>query len=244
MSKVTELMKSHVSVRAFTQEPIAQETLMNILEAGQCAATSSHVQAYSVVRVTDPSKRLAISEAAGGQKWVINAPEFLVYCADLRRLNYACTKAGMGALEGLTEHSVAAAVDVALFAQNVLLAAESEGLGGVFIGGIRNAPDIVIEQLKLPEFVFPLFGMCLGHPAERNAIKPRLPLSAVLHTDSYDESTIDALVDGYDEVMAAYYADRGVATGTDWSSSVAAALQKKRREHMRELLQQQGFFRA
>jgi len=243
MSSVRELMRSHVSVRSFTDEPVAQETLLNIIEAGQSASTSSHVQAYSVVRVTDPAKRQAISEAAGGQKWVISAPEFLVYCADLRRLNYACTKAGMGELEGLTEHSVAAAVDVALFAQNVLLAAESEGLGGVFIGGIRNAPDVVIEQLQLPEFVFPLFGMCLGKPKERNATKPRLPLEAVLHTDSYDSTKIEPLVDQYDEVMAAYYADRGVA-GTNWSDSVSKALQLKRREHMREMLKDAGFFRA
>lgn len=244
MSAVTDLMRSHVSVRSFSDEPIAPDTLADILQAGQAASTSSHVQAYSVVRVLDPSKRLAISEAAGGQKWVVNAPEFLVYCADLRRLNYACTKAGQGALEGLTEHSVAAAVDVALFAQNVLLAAESEGLGGVFIGGIRNAPQIVIDQLGLPEFVFPLFGMCLGYPQERNAIKPRLPLEAVLHTDSYDVAKIEPLIDTYDETMAAYYAERGSAAATNWSTSVAGALQLKRREHMHSLLQQQGFFRA
>jgi len=244
MTSVTELMKSHVSVRSFKDDPVSEETLRTILGAGQFASTSSHVQAYSVVRVTDPQKRLAISEAAGGQKWVINAPIFLVYCADLRRLNYACTKAGMGELEGLTEHSIAASVDAALFAQNVLLAAESEGLGGVFIGGIRNAPNTVIEQLDLPEFVFPLFGMCLGYPKERNATKPRLPLDAVLHTDSYDSEKIEPLVDGYDAEMAAYYAERGVVTGTNWSSSVAAALQQKRREHMQEMLRQQGFFRA
>src|SRR6056300_942321 len=92
MTSVTELMKSHVSVRSFKDDPVSEETLRTILGAGQFASTSSHVQAYSVVRVTDPQKRLAISEAAGGQKWVINAPIFLVYCADLRRLNYACTK--------------------------------------------------------------------------------------------------------------------------------------------------------
>lgn len=243
MNSFTELMQSHVSVRSFTDEAVAPETLASIIAAGQSASTSSHVQAYSVVRVTDPAKRLAISEAAGGQKWVVSAPEFMVFCADLRRLNYACTKAGLGALEGLTEHSLAAAVDVALFAQNVLLAAESAGLGGVFIGGIRNAPQIVIDQLDLPEFVFPLFGMCIGKPKERNATKPRLPLEAVFHTDSYDSAKIEPLVDGYDEVMAAYYTERGSA-GTNWSSSVAAALQKKRREHMHAILQQSGFFRA
>lgn len=244
MVRVTELMKSHVSVRSFSDEVVAQETLLDILRAGQFASTSSHIQAYSVVRVTDPQKRAAISQASGGQKWVVNAPEFLVFCADLRRLDYSCIKAGKGELDGLTEHSLAAVVDVALFAQNVLLAAESEGLGGVFIGGIRNAPDIVINQLNLPKFVFPVFGMCLGHPKKRNATKPRLPLEAVLHTDSYEEGMNKQLVDDFDEEMAMYYLNRGATTGSNWSNSVAEALQNKRREHMQDILNKSGFFRA
>jgi len=244
MNQMTELMKSHASVRSFLDDPIPEETLIKIIEAGQSASTSSHIQAYSVVRVTDPVKRQVISEAAGGQKWVISAPEFLVFCADLSRLNYACSKAGMVELEGLTEHSLAASIDVALFAQNVLLAAESLELGGVFIGGIRNAPDKVIAQLELPEFVFPLFGMCLGKPKDKNELKPRLPINAVLHTDKYDLDKIPSSVDEFDEVMTQYYAKRDSAAKANWSQSVAEALQLKKREHMLACLQGAGFFRS
>jgi nitroreductase len=244
MNLMTELMNSHVSVRSFLDDPIPQETLIKIIEAGQSASTSSHIQAYSVIRVTDLVKRRAIREAAGGQKWVVSAPEFLVFCADLRRINYACSKAKMGELDGLSEHSLAASIDAALFAQNVLLAAESVELGGVFIGGIRNAPDKVIAQLELPEFVFPLFGMCLGTPKDRNEPKPRLPVNAVLHTDKYDLNKIPGSVDKYDEVMTRYYAKRDSAAKANWSQSVAGALQQKKREHMLACLQEAGFFRS
>ncbi|NRP27464.1 MULTISPECIES: oxygen-insensitive NADPH nitroreductase [unclassified Marinobacterium] len=244
MNLVTELMKSHVSVRAFLDDPIPEESLIKIIEAGQSASTSSHIQAYSVIRVTDPAKRQTISEAAGGQRWVNSAPEFLVFCADLRRLNYACLKAGMGELDGITEHSLAASIDAALFAQNVLLAAESLEFGGVFIGGIRNAPDKVIAQLELPEFVFPLFGMCLGIPKNKNELKPRLPINAVLHTDTYDLDKIPSSVDDFDEMMSQYYLNRDPSSTTNWSESVAVALQQKKREHMLSCLQETGFFRS
>jgi nitroreductase len=165
-----------------------------------------------------------------------------VFCADLRRINGACERAGKGALEGFTEHALAAVVDVGLMAQNVLLAAESQGLGGVYIGGIRNDPQVVVDQLRLPSLVAPVFGMCLGWPDEANEVKPRMPVEFVLHEDVYRDVPATDMA-GYDAQMAAYYAARGANVKlSDWSQAVASAMQGKKREHMREFLQGRGFF--
>jgi len=162
-----------------------------------------------------------------------------VFCADLRRIDRACRGAGRGALEGWTEHSLVAVIDTSLFAQNLLLAAESLGLGGVFIGGIRNHPQVAVDQLELPELVVPLFGMCLGWPA----VKPRLPVEVVLHQDRYREPS-EAEMAEYDAAMAAYYASRSAnARISDWSAATASAMQGKKREHMLEFLRERGFFR-
>ncbi len=242
-SPVLEQQFRHTSVRAFTDEPIAAETLETLIRAGQAAASSSFIQAYSVIRVTRPDARRAIAEAAGGQAWVIRAPEFLVFCADLRRVNAACQRTGRGELEGWAEHALQAIVDPALMAQNVLLAAESLGLGGVFIGGIRNNPQVVVDWLKLPELVAPVFGMCLGRPAERHPVKPRMPLGCVLHTDQYADAG-DASMAAYDATMAEYYRTRGSNVKlSDWSAATANAIQGKKREHMLSFLQERGFFR-
>ena len=243
MSDVIDLMKSHASVRSFTDEGIGGDLLVRIVEAGQSASTSSHIQAYSAVRVVDPGKRARISEAAGGQKWIVEAPVFLVHCADISRLGTASEMEGQGELEGWFEHSLAAVVDVALFAQNMMLAAESEGLGGVFIGGIRNDPATVIEQLALPRQVYPVFGMCLGWPAKRVPVKPRLPAGEVLHTDTYDAGKRAGNLEEYNRVMAGYYGERGADTSRNWNGTVAGALQKKKREHMRGSLEDMGLFR-
>jgi nitroreductase len=195
------------------------------------------------VRVTRPAARAAIAAAAGGQVWIEQAAEFLVYCADLRRIDAACRRTGKGELEGWTEHGIQALVDVALLAQNVLLAAESVGLGGVFIGGIRNDPQTVAEQLKLPELVTPVFGMCLGWPAQHNPVKPRMPTELVLHQDEYRDPSEEQMA-AYDATMAGYYQSRGSNVKlSDWSSATANAIQGKKREHLLGFLQGRGFFR-
>jgi len=241
--KLLELIASHVSVRAFQDKTVEQTTLENILRAAQGTSTSSHVQAYSVIRISNSQIRQALCDVSGDQAWVASAPEFLVFCADLNRLSTISQSHGQGPLEGYCEHSLASVVDVALFAQSVLLGAESVGLGGVFIGGLRNDTDRVIELLGLPDGVFPVFGMCLGYPATKNTVKPRLPLNEILHENQYDLVKQDDNVSAYDNLMQLYYGDRDAAVPRTWKATVSSALQNKKREHIKASLAKQGFFK-
>lgn len=245
MNDVMKLMQEHSSVRSYSNEKITDKLLEELIACGQSAASSSFIQAYSVIRVIDPAKRHIIAEAAGGQSWIIEAAEFLVMCADMQRINYASKKNGEGELKGYTEHFIAATVDTALMAQNMLLAAESCGLGGVFIGGIRNNPNVVAEALELPEHVYPAFGLCLGWPAHKNAVKPRMPVKTILHEDTYDIEAVAGNVDAYDEIFAAYYGSRtSNSKSSDWSAPTTRAIQGKRREHMKAFLQERGFLKC
>ncbi len=238
-----QLLGRHRSVRHYTGEPIPAEMLAAVLRAGQGAASSSFIQAYSVVRVTAPASRAVLARAAGDQRWVAEAAEFLVFCADLRRVDAACCRAGAGALEGWTEHGLAAVIDTALMAQGCLTAAESLGLGGVFIGGLRNDPETVARELELPDLVAPLFGLCLGWPAEDPQVKPRMPLPLILHEDRYRDPEPGELAD-YDRAIADYYAVRTrQARIGDWTTTTARAMQGKKREHLLDFLRRQGFFR-
>ncbi|MGB1111199.1 MAG: oxygen-insensitive NADPH nitroreductase [Gammaproteobacteria bacterium] len=244
MNDTMRLQMAHRSVRQYRDEPIPEDTLKTLIRCGQAAASSSFVQAYSVVRVTRPEARAAIAEAAGGQPWIINAPEFLVFCADLRRIEAVSQQGGEGELEGYTEHGLVAVIDAALVAQNVFLAAESLGLGGVLIGGLRNDPQVTVEQLKLPRLVAPLFGFCLGWPDQDTAVKERLPVDVILHQDEYSDANFESEQAPYDQRIAGYYASRGLNAKTDdWSGSSLRAIQGKKREHMLPFLQQQGFFK-
>jgi nitroreductase len=97
-------------------------------------------------------------------------------------------------------------------AQNALTAAESMGLGGVFIGGVRSSIHELSDILNLPKYVIPLVGLCIGYPSgDKPELKPRLPKSMVLHENQYQ--TLDKLkLANYDKTMLKYYENRPVKT--------------------------------
>ncbi len=130
-------------------------------------------------------------------------------------------------------------------AQNLMLGAESEGLGAVFIGGIRNDPEKVSELLDFPNQVYPVFGLCLGWPDAIPELKPRFPVDVILHDESYNKDRTARDIAAYDEQIEHYYKERGSNQRlSNWSEQTAKAVQKKKREHMLEFLQKQGFVKC
>ena len=142
---------------------------------------------------------------------------------------------------GFTEQLIIGGVDAGLMGQNAMLAAESLGLGAVFIGAIRNHPNEVCELFSLPEQVFPLFGLCLGYPAQDPDIKPRLPKKMVVHENEYAEFNPEDLA-AYNQTMQTYYQNRtgDKANQRNWSNDMTEKLEKEARPFMRECLQKQG----
>ncbi|ANS76756.1 NADPH-dependent oxidoreductase [Paenibacillus yonginensis] len=239
-----ELLMRHRSIRKYTDQSVERSTLEQIVSAGQMASSSSHVQAYSVVAVKDPERKRKLAELCGGQAYVEECPVFLVWCADLHRLKDAADKytPELESHEGLTENFIIATVDAALAAQNAAVAAESLGLGIVYIGGIRNRIAEVSELLELPELVYPVFGMCLGYPDQTPVVRPRLPLEAVLHIDRFDKEKADSHLDAYDDTMVQYISERTHgARDTAWTRLMADKITALSRPHMREYLYNRGF---
>jgi nitroreductase len=232
----------HRSIRKFTEEPVDDDTVEEIVAAGLAAATSSNLQGTTVIRVRNPETRSAIATLAGGQTYVETAAAFFVWCADLHRSSVACEMDGGTFSAGMTEHFIIATVDCALAAQNAVVAAEAKGLGICYIGGIRNDPQQVADLLELPDQVFPVFGLCIGHPDQDPQLKPRLPLSVTLKEERYDEANDEAGIRSYDEEMRQYYHDRtGGKVDRVWSADMSALLGKESRPHMRTFLADRGF---
>ncbi|MFK7891689.1 MAG: oxygen-insensitive NADPH nitroreductase [Granulosicoccus sp.] len=244
MNKTIDLIKSHRSIRKFTDEPVEQSVVDELVRCGQAAATSSNVQAVTVIQVHDSDKRSKLAELAGGQPYVASAGAFMVYCADMNRPKFACERQGGDFSPGMTEHFIIATVDVALAAQNTVVAAESLGLGICYIGGLRNNPAEVSELLNIPEHVYPVFGLCLGHPAQDPEVKPRMPLDGVLMHDAYDSSVFDSNVSSYDETVREYYKTRtGGNKDSTWSQEMRALVGKESRPHMSGFLKDRGFLK-
>jgi len=241
-TSVLDLLAGHRSIRKFTDDPVSDEAVADIVRTGLAAATSSNLQGTTVIRVRDAATREAIATLAGGQTYVASAPVFMVWCADLHRSAMACETAGGELSAGMTEHFIIATVDCALAAQNAVVAAESLGYGICYIGGIRNDPQQVADLLELPEQVYPVFGLCIGRPDQDPTLKPRLPLSVTLKEERYDTSGDREGIAAYDEQLREYYRSRtGGKKDTAWTTDMAGLLGKESRPHMRDFLARRGF---
>ena len=237
MNPTLDLILAHRSIRQFTAEPITDIQLDQILSAAQAAASSSFLQANSIIRVTDKALRSRLTELAGHQAYVAQAAEFLLFCADHHRHCEVVPDAQTGFVEQL----LIGAIDGALMAQNALLAAQSMGLGGVYIGGLRNSIEAVTELLELPKHVLPLFGLCLGWPADNPDIKPRMPAGMLVHENRY-QPLDNALLAEYDDQLAHYYLSRGSNARRDtWSDHIRRTIVKESRPFILDYLHKQGW---
>ena len=246
-----ELMYQHASVRRYKSDPVDRELVEDIVAAGQRASTSSNLQTYSVISVTDRDKRNMLAELCGSQKQIRQAPVFLAWCADLSRLDRICGRRGYKQDTEHVESFLVSAVDASLAMQNAALAAESHGLGMCYIGAIRNNPRDVIALLGLPELVFPISGMTVGWPDVESRVRPRLPLNAVLHWESYDVDGEEEAIRQYDQAMIAtgIYSGRQISSQGQqaavseygWAEHSARRASKALRTDLRQILAEQGF---
>ncbi|RAH98266.1 NADPH-dependent oxidoreductase [Acuticoccus sediminis] len=247
IAALPDALLSHRSVRSYIDKPLPEGTVEALVAAAQSASTSSNLQTWSVVAVEDQERRNALSAYAANQAHIRVAPLQMVWIADLRRLYDAAARQGVTA-EGVDyfEMFLVAAIDAALAAQNATLAAESLGLGIVYIGAMRNKPLEVAKLLNLPQRTMAVFGMCVGYPdPDRPAsVKPRIRQSGVLHRETYDADAAQPAVEAYDVESSRFYKAQGMERNA-WSMHagrrVAGPASLSGRHLLREQLMQLGF---
>ncbi len=246
-NEVIAALLDHRSVRGYRPDPVPAGTLETMVAAAQSAATSSNMQWTSVIAVSDPAKKKVLAEIAGNQKHIEQCPLYLCWVADMTRNALISTteKAEFETMPWL-ETFLVACIDVALAAQNAVVAAESLGLSTVYIGAMRNDPERVAALLGLPKQSFVVFGLCVGYATAEGAgeVKPRLPQSIVVHHDAYRSQNQDAERKTYDGEMAKFAARHEMQAAT-WTQRVLNRLgpikSMNGRERMRAALARLGF---
>jgi len=219
LNPTIETMLQHRSVRAYTSQSVPPNTAELLVAAAQSASTSSNMQTWSVVAVTDPERKDRLAKIANNQEFVRSCPLFLVWIADLARLQ-ALGNDRQKPHESLNylEMLLVGAIDSALAAQNAAVAAESLNLGMVYIGAIRNNPAAVAKELNLPPMSFATFGMCIGYaePSLTTSVKPRLPQATVLHKETYQPQAYKEAVKAYNDTMDAFYVEQNMNPLGPW----------------------------
>ncbi len=229
----------HRSIRRYRPNaPLPRHHLEAILEAGRRAPTDATLHLWSAIRVADQEKRRALAEAVG-QEHVFTASEFLVFIADLYRLRRLLEHRGEAFLENHFALLLFAAIDAALAAENMAVAAESLGYGICFIGAVQNDPQTFIRLLELPPLTYPLFGLTIGIPEEDPPLRPRLPIRLLVMEDKYRDLSASDLDDAYRSMA-------GITRSGDWVTVLRRYVSRDgyfnaRAETMRGLMRSLGF---
>lgn len=206
MNPVIETILTHRSIRKFKNRPLTKEQVELLVNAAQHTSTSSFMQSYSIIGVTDPLKKQQLAEI-GNQTYIAEAGQLFVFIADLNRNKQIAEKNGKDTtvLES-ADRFLVGFTDASLAAQTTLLAAESLGLGGVFLGSLLNNAEKVIDILGLPTQTFPVVGLAIGYPDQEPQLKPRLPLNQIYHENTYQiQADPHEALANYDSIVTDYY---------------------------------------
>ena len=162
------------------------------------APTKSDLQQRDIVIVTDAAQMRALKALLSDQDWVAGAPALLVFCGNHRRQRSLHALRGHAFANDHLDAFFNASVDAAIALTAFILAAEAAGLGTCPISAIRNRAAEASEVLALPDLVFPVAALAVGHPLERSAPSLRLPLAVTLHRDRFRKDEPEATIAAYD----------------------------------------------
>jgi len=235
--------------RRFLARDVPPELLRLLCACALSAPSKSDLQQGDILILRENDRRGRIADLLPGMPWVREAPVFLVFLANGRRLPQMAAMRGKPFPNDHLDLFFNATVDAAIVLATFLRAAEAVGLGCCPISVIRDRAREVSQLLELPQKVVPIAGMCVGWPAEKGALTPRLPLAATVHHERFDDGKLTAQVDAYDRRRAALRPYRnqrdparfGQAEFYGWSEDKARQYAVPQRADFGAFVRAQGF---
>lgn len=192
------LLLSHRTQRRYRPDPVPDDVLEIALAAALSAPSKSDLQQVGIVLVKDRGKQATIGGWLPDMPWIAQAPLFMVFCGDNRRIRRVSELRGRPFPNDTLDMFMNAAVDTGLVLQAFITAAEALGLGCCPISVVRNHVEKLADLLELPPGVFPVAGLCVGYPLQPGWISLRLPPAITVHTDRYDDRDLPAQLAAYD----------------------------------------------
>lgn len=235
--------------RRYLARDVAPELLHLLCACALSAPSKSDLQQADILIVRENERRGAIADLLPGMPWVREAPVFLVFLANGRRVPKISQMRGKPFANDHFDLFFNATVDAAIVLATFLRAADAVGLGCCPISVIRDHARAVSGLLALPEKVVPVAGLCLGWPADEGGISPRLSLATTLHEERFAEGDFAGEIDAYDRRRAALRPYRnqrdvarfGRAAFYGWSEDKARQYASPARADFGAFVRAQGF---
>ena len=189
MNQTIQELFARKSVRVYEDRPIEPEVKRAILESAIQAPSAGNMALYTILDITDPAIKAALSESCDDQPFIATAPMVLVFCADYRRwYDVFCRYVDPVRRPAMGDLFLAQA-DTLIAAQNAVVAAESLGVGSCYIGDVVENFEYHQKLLKLPRYVVPAAMLCVGYPTEQQRRRPkptRFAVEDMVHENGYD----------------------------------------------------------
>jgi FMN reductase [NAD(P)H] len=198
-NETMKLLFERSSCRSFLDKNIPEDVLSLVLEAGTHAPTAGNLQPYSIIRIEKDETKQKLAEMCE-QSFIGKAPVLLMFCLDLHRNErWANLEVAPYTATSSFRHFWVSFQDTILCAQNICTAADSMGLGSVYIGTVIDYLAKIQAMFKLPKAVFPVVLICMGYPAKTPKPRNKLGARVVVHPECYREMEDQELIDAYNE---------------------------------------------
>ena len=171
---VFSVIKNRRSVRSYNKKQVDMKLILKVLEAASYAPSVGNYQPWEFIVVRNPEIKKHLVEASYNQKWMLDAPVFIVACTNNKIAGAIYGERGLK-LYGV--QSVSAAV------QNMLLAAESLGLSACWVGAFSEI--MVSRILECPEHVRPCAIITLGYSDFKPRAMPRQKIDEFVHIGKF-----------------------------------------------------------
>ena len=183
MNPVLKVIYERKSIRSYENRDIPEDIKDEIIKATMKAPTAGNMMLYSIIEVTDQSKKDTLAKTCDNQPFIAKAPLVLLFLADYQRwydyfinseVPELCKRMNIEMRRPQEGDLFLACSDVNIAAQNAVIAAESLGVGSCYIGDIMENYEIHRELFDLPQYVFPMVLLCFGYPTEQQKKKAQI----------------------------------------------------------------------
>lgn len=216
MNQVIETIKNRTSLRKFTDQIITDEIKTLLFECGKLAPTAGNQMLYTMLDITDKKLKEKLAIACDEQSFIAKAPMVVIYLADhqkwfdyykLNDVKGFCETKEQLSFEASQESDLLLACEDAMCAaENMVLAAESLGIGSCYIGDILENYEYIKELLKLPDWAFPISMLVFGYRDKevKQQHRKRFDSEYIIFENQYRNLSEDELKTMYQELDGKY----------------------------------------
>jgi len=170
----SKVVRKRRSIKRYLETPIEWDKVGSILDAGRMAPSAGNLQPWKFIVVTKPNGKKKIADACLQQYWMESAPVHIVICGEINKMNR---------FYGVRGERLYSIQSCAAAAENMLLEAVNQNLGGCFISAFDE--EMLSRELKIPEFARPQAVLTIGYPGEEVPEPPKYTLNDIVHLETF-----------------------------------------------------------